>query len=202
MDEAMIKKAKRHFNRVDPVMADLIRTCQPVSYIKRKPNPFHALIQTIVNQQLLIKAGQTIFSRLLVLQGGRVLKAEKMVALTQKQIQKCGVSINKTRSIQTIAKAVVNKELSFKKLEKLDDDAILAELIDYPGIGQWSAEIFLMGSFNRPDILPVGDLVLRKSMQKFYSIASDAHIDDYLEVAQIWRPFRTIASRYLWAAYQ
>lgn len=201
MDDAIVTKAKRHLNRVDPIMAVLINSHTPFSLVRKKTNPYHALVQTIVNQQLSIKAGQTIFSRLLELQGGRVLKAEKIVALTQSQIQKCGISKNKTRSIQTITQAVVNKALNFKKLEKLDDEAAMSELIEYPGIGQWSAEIFLMTSFNRPDILPIGDLVLRKSMQKHYSIASDAHLDDYLDIANAWRPFRTIASRYLWAAY-
>jgi DNA-3-methyladenine glycosylase II len=201
MDDAIITKAKRHLNRVDPIMADLINAHSPFNHVRKKTNPFHGLVQTIVNQQLSIKAGQTIFSRLLLLQGGRVLKADKIAELTQSQIRNCGISKNKTRSIQTISQAVVNKELNFKKLEKLDDEVVMSELIEYPGIGQWSAEIFLMTSFHRPDILPVGDLVLRKSMQKYYSIASDAHLDDYLNIANAWRPFRTIASRYLWAAY-
>ena len=201
MDDAILNKAKRHLNRVDPIMAEIIRTHSPFSQGRKRTNPYHAIIRTIVNQQLSIKAGQTIFSRLLVRQGGRVLKADKIFSLTQNQIRECGISKNKTRSIQAITQAIMNKQLNFKKLEKLDDETVMSKLVEYPGIGQWSAEIFLISSFNRPDILPIGDLVLRKSIQKHYSLDNNADLEDYLDIASVWRPFRTIASRYLWAAY-
>ena len=73
-------------------------------------------------------------------------------------------------------------------------------LVQYPGIGPWSADMFLIQAMGRTDILPLGDLVLRKSMQRHYQLANDSDDHAYLNIAEAWRPYRTLASQYLWAA--
>jgi len=200
LDEITLAKAIRYLKKSDPVMAELIKTCAPLSIASKRSNHYHALVRTIVNQQLSIKAGATILQRVLDLQGGRVLSATKIDSLKDNALRKCGLSKNKLRYIRAITSAVVDKELSFIRLAKQDDEIVISELTQYPGIGQWSAEIFLMSSLSRPDVLPVGDLVLRKSMRKHYRLDSDCPLQDYLDVAQPWRPYRTVASRYLWSA--
>ncbi len=206
MDSAILLKAKRHLRRNDPVMAQLIKTHQPFSFQEtpqnelKKPNHYHALVKTIINQQLSVKAANTILQRLLVKQGGKAFNAKKLHAFSDEAIRACGISKNKTRYICSITQAVIRKELNFTELAKQDDNAIIAALVKYPGIGQWSAEMFLITSFNRLDILPLGDLIIRKSMQQHYKLDGDINHEKYLEIATTWRPYRTIASHYLWAS--
>ena len=205
MDNTLLTKAKRHLRRNDPVMAQLIKSHQPFSLDAsdkpiKKPNHYHALVRTIINQQLSVKAAKTILERLLVKQGGRSFNVKKLQALSDVAIRECGISKNKTRYIRAITQAIIDKELNFNKLEKQDDDTIVASLVKYPGIGQWSAEMFLITSFNRLDILPLGDLIIRKSIQKHYQLDINISYDKYLDIAAAWRPYRTIASQYLWAS--
>ena len=200
MEQDVLSKAIRHLKKSDTVMARLINNYPPLDIAARRSNHYHTMVRTIINQQLSIKAGATILQRLITLQGGRVLNAGKVAPLKDRAILKCGISNNKLRYIRAITNAVVDGELNFKRLEKQDDETVISELTHYPGIGQWSAEIFLISSLSRPDVLPIGDLVLRKSMQKHYPLDSDSPLQDYLEVAQSWRPYRTVASRYLWSA--
>jgi len=116
-------------------------------------------------------------------------------------LRECGLSQNKIRYVKTLANAVIDKELNLRKLVNLDDDSIRERLITYPGIGQWSADIFLMTGLGRGDVFPVGDLIIRKSIQHHYLLSSDAHHDEYLAIAENWRPYRTVASYYLWKAF-
>ena len=185
-------------------MAKLINTYQPFSFDDSKPikkqNHYHALVRTIISQQLSVKAAQTIQDRLLKRQGGRIFNPKKLHALKDDEIRQCGLSKNKVRYLRSITIAIIDKELQFSKLEKLDDDEILEALIQYPGIGVWSAEMILMISFKRLDILPLGDLIIRKAMQQHYRLSESTSYDDYCEIAKAWQPYRTIASRYLWAS--
>lgn len=205
MDNSLLLKAKQHLRRNDPVMAQLIKSHKPFSLDAannptKKQNHYHAIVRTIINQQLSVKAAKTILQRLLAKQGGRSFNAKKLQLLSDCAIRKCGVSKNKTRYIRGITQAVIDKELNFKTLEKQDDDTIVASLRQYPGIGQWSAEMFLIFSLNRLDILPLGDLLIRKSMQRHYKLDAHTSHKKYIDIAATWRPYRTIASRYLWAA--
>lgn len=200
MDATLINAASRHLRKTDPVMSQLIKhNGQPVFTRKRLPH-YHSLVRAIINQQLSVKAGHTIEKRLLERQGGRFFKAEAILTLEPAVIRSCGLSNNKVRYIHTLAQAVACGELNFRKLAKRDDDSVRDALILYPGIGQWSADMFLITSLRRPDVFPVGDLVLRKSMQHHYQLADGFPHADYVSIAENWRPYRTIASYYLWNA--
>jgi len=179
----------------------MIKNTEPLSLKKATPSYFHALIQTIINQQLSVKAAETIEKRVLKKQGGRVFNAEKLNNLDEEPLRQCGLSRNKIRYVKTLAEAVVKKELNFRTLVTQDDETIRNHLISYPGIGQWSADIFLMSGLGREDVFPVGDLIIRKSIQHHYSIPDDSHYDEYIAIAENWRPYRTIASYYLWKAF-
>jgi DNA-3-methyladenine glycosylase II len=204
MDRTLLLKANRHLRKNDPVMAGLIKSYQPFSFddnkVVKKSNHYHALVRTIISQQLSVKAAQTIQGRLLKKQGGRLFNPKKLNILTDNEIRQCGLSKNKVRYLRTITLAIVNKELKFNTLEKLDDNEIIEILIKYPGIGIWSAEMILMISFKRLDVLPLGDLIIRKTMQRHYQLDESTSYDDYREIAKAWQPYRTIASRYLWAS--
>jgi len=200
MNDEAANTALTHLQKSDPVMAGLINTHGPsLARTGKKANPFHVLVRTIINQQLSVKAGQTIVARILEKQGGRVFNAEKLQHVKDQIIRDCGVSKNKLRYIRVISLAVIDGELNFRALKNLDNNAVIDTLTRYPGIGPWTAELFLISALNRLDILPAGDLILRKSMQRHYKLPSDSDECIYREIAEAWRPYRTIASRYLWS---
>jgi len=198
MDKKLINTAHRHFRKTDTVMADLIKQCGPITSNRAKQPHYHALVSAIINQQLSYKAGQTIEKRLLEKQSGRFFRAEKLLELKTTEIRRCGLSDNKVRYICTLAQAVVAGELNFRKLVRKSDEAVRETLIQYPGIGPWSVDMFLMFSLQRPDVFPVGDLVIRRSIQQHYQLPNDAKHKEYFDIAEAWRPYRSIASFYLW----
>jgi DNA-3-methyladenine glycosylase II len=198
MDKNLFNTAHRHFRKRDAVMTDLIKRCGSITTGRSRQPHYHALVSAIINQQLSYKAGKTIEKRLLQKHGGRYFRAEKLLELKTTEIRGCGLSDNKVHYICTLAQAIVDGELNFRKLVRKTDDAVRDELIQYPGIGQWSVDMFLMFSLHRPDVFPIGDLVIRRSIQQHYQLPDDAKRDVYLAIAEAWRPYRSIASFYLW----
>lgn len=198
MDKNLLDAAHHHFRKNDEVMANIIKQCGPITLNRSKPTHYHALVSAIINQQLSFKAGRTIEKRLLKKHGGRFFNAEKILQLNTDDMRECGLSSNKVRYICTLAQAIVAGELNFRKLVRKTDNEVRDELIQYPGIGQWSVDMFLMFSLQRTDVLPIGDLVIRRSIQRHYRLADDAKHDKYIAIAEAWRPYRSIASFYLW----
>lgn len=198
MDPSLLNTAKRHLRKADGVMQRLTKEGVPPT-ASGQPH-YHALVRAIVNQQLSVKAGRTIEKRLLNAQGGRYFRAEKILGIKETVMRECGISYNKIRYIHTLAQAITDGELSFRKLARQDDERVRHTLTQYPGIGQWSADMFLINSLGRPDVFPIDDLVLRKAMQRHYRLSAQTKRDRYVAIAEVWRPYRTIASYYLWTA--
>ncbi len=182
-------------------MARLVKRYRPYIFSAAKAQPhYHSLVRAIINQQLSVKAGRTIEKRLQEKHGGRYFKAGQLLKLKDTVLRECGISHNKIRYIHALSRAVVSGELNFRKLAQQDDDGVRDTLTQYPGIGHWSADMFLITSLRRLDVLPLGDLVLRRSMQRHYRLSDEVGRDEYVTIAQAWRPYRTVASYYLWAA--
>ena len=203
MDKLFIRKARRHLKKSDPVMAVLLDSVVPYAIARPKasrPPYYHTLVKSILNQQLSVKAGRTIVDRLRRLQGGQYFNAQKLHALEDNMLRQCGVSANKMRYIRGLSQAVISGELNFRKITRQEDEIVRQTLIQYPGIGPWSADMFLIQAMGRPDVLPLGDLVLRKSIQRHYRLNDSTDEQTYIRIAEAWRPYRTLASQYLWAA--
>lgn len=200
MDNELIDTAVQYIRKKDKVMSALIKKHGSLTNRPAQLPHYHGLVRAIINQQLSIKAAQTIEKRLRLTQGGRYFNAEKILKLKSPDMRACGLSNNKVRYIRTLADAICSGELNFRKLARQDDEAIRNCLIQYPGIGQWSTDIFLMTSLQRTDIFPIGDLVLRKSMQKHYQLDELKNDRQYLSIASAWQPYRSIACYYLWKA--
>ena len=201
MHTDLVKTARRHLRNADSVMAQLVERYEPHIFSAAKAQPhYHALVRAIINQQLSVKAGRTIEKRLQEKHGGRYFKAEQLITLKDTVLRECGISHNKIRYIHTLSRAVVSGKLNFRSLAKQDDDGVRDTLTQYPGIGPWSADMFLITSLRRLDVLPLGDLVLRKSIHRHYRLRDEASQDEYVAIAEAWRPYRTVASYYLWAA--
>jgi DNA-3-methyladenine glycosylase II len=195
-----IKEAERHLKRVDPTLADVMQQHGPCT-LMRNPRPhFHTLVWAIINQQLSVKAAQTIEARLQARLDCELFQPEHFHGVHAHTLRSCGLSGAKIRYVREIARRLRAGELDLQQLETLDDERAAALLMDLPGVGRWTADMLLMFSLGRMDVLPVGDLALRKSIRMHYRLPVDAGHEVYLELAEAWRPYRTIASWYYWAA--
>jgi len=195
-----IRKAERYLQQADPVLAGIMQRHGPCT-LMRDPRPhFHTLVWAIINQQLSVKAAQTIQQRLQQHLATDLFRPEHFYRVHERSLRRCGLSGAKIRYIREIARRVRCGELDLEQLDHLNDEQVSVLLMDLPGIGRWTADMLLMFSLGRLDILPIGDLALRKSIRLHYGLPEQAGFDRYLELAEQWRPYRTIASWYYWAA--
>ncbi|HYZ92826.1 MAG TPA: DNA-3-methyladenine glycosylase [Actinomycetota bacterium] len=188
--------ATRHLSRADPVMRKIVKSIGPCEL---KPgargNHFTTLLRAIVGQQLSTRAAETIWQRVLELDGsGKQLKPETVLALSDAQLRGAGLSNAKVAYAKDLAART--SELRLNRLSRLDDEAIVELLTSVNGIGRWTVEMFLIFKLGRPDVWPVGDLGIRNAVARAYGLEPTK--DGLQTVAAPWRPWRSIASWYLW----
>jgi len=196
-----MEPALRHLSRRDPVLKQIISQVGPC-VIKYRPPTFHALAQAIVYQQLSGKAADTIFGRYLATAGVRMLHPEAVLAVPEDMMRAAGLSGQKAKYIRDLAEKTVAGEVRFGRHKKMSDEEIIAELTTVKGIGVWTVQMFLMFALKRPDVFPVLDLGVRNGMQKVYKIDPKAKHPDYEVIAENWRPYRSIASWYMWRSLE
>ncbi|HVL82383.1 MAG TPA: DNA-3-methyladenine glycosylase 2 family protein [Actinomycetota bacterium] len=158
---------------------------------------FTTLLRAIIGQQLSAKAAETIWGRLVALHADqRRLRPEDVLAMDEAQMRAVGMSAAKTASAKDLARRVADGSLRLDRMSRLDDDAVIAQLIAVRGIGRWTAEMFLMFKLGRPDVWPVTDLGIRNAVRRVYGIEPTPAA--MAEIAEPWRPHRSAASWYLW----
>lgn len=189
-----------HLERRDPLMKRLIRAGGPYAPLPDKPAPpYDTLVRAIIHQQLAVKAGQTIAARVRDLTPGpRFPKPEEMLAIDDSVLRAAGLSGQKTSYVKDLAARVLDGRLKLGRLRRLDDDAVIAELVQVRGIGVWSAHMHLIFHLGRLDVLPVGDLGVRIACGKFYDLGKYATPAQVAELGEMWRPYRSMAAWYLW----
>ncbi|MDQ3050769.1 MAG: DNA-3-methyladenine glycosylase 2 family protein [Bacteroidota bacterium] len=183
----------------DPVMKSIIKKTGKLESVKNR-NLYFSLLKSITSQQLSTKAGDTIFSRFLDLFPARKPLAEKVISMNIEKLRGAGLSYAKAGYLKNIAEFSLTHGLEYRKLNKMEDDAVMEYLISIKGVGRWTAEMILMFTVNRPDILPVDDIGIRNEMKKMYGISGEGKIfiAQMHEVAEHWKPYRTLACRHLW----
>jgi DNA-3-methyladenine glycosylase II len=160
---------------------------------------YGALVRAITGQQLSVRAAAAIYGRLLERFGGRPPTPAEILADDPEDLRAAaGLSRAKVGYLRSLAEHVISGELELERLDDLDDDAVIAELTAVKGLGVWSAHMFLMFHLQRPDVLPVGDLGIRKAIERAYQLHALPRAEQMEEIAQPWRPHRTLACRYLW----
>lgn len=165
----------------------------------RAHEPFAGLVRVILSQQLSTKAADTIFRRVEALVGGRdYLSPHALRALEATALRTAGVSRPKISYLYDLAERVADRRLDLHALDDHPDDEVIAQITAVKGLGQWSAEMFLMFRLNRPDILPVGDLGIVKGMQKLFGMKRRPKARTMIRLAEGWRPYRSVACWYLW----
>jgi DNA-3-methyladenine glycosylase II len=158
-------------------------------------------VRSIVGQQLSVLAARAIYGRLTERFGGRPPTPQEILADDPAELKTAaGLSHAKVGFLRSLAEHVVSGELELRRLDNLPDDEVTAELVAVKGIGAWSADMFLMFQLERPDVLPVGDLGIRRAIERAYELSELPLAPQIEEIAEPWRPYRTLACRYLWAS--
>lgn len=168
-----------------------------IGMVEREVNPelFPALINSIVSQQISTKAATTVWNRMLNYFGD--ITPGTIASATIEEIQKCGLSMRKAVYIKSIAEAEVNGELELSEFPKLSDEEIIGRLTALNGIGTWTAEMLLIHSMERPDVISWGDLAIRRGIMKLYGLQSLTK-KEFEEYRERYSPHGTVASIYLW----
>ena len=183
----------------DPVMKAIIKKTGKFEPVKSS-NLYFSLLQCITSQQLSTKAGDTIFARFLDLFPERKPVPEKVIKIHIEKLRASGLSYAKAGYIKNIAEFSITHGLEYRKLNKMEDDALMEYLTSIKGVGRWTAEMILMFTVNRPDILPVDDVGIRNEMKKLYGIKGEGKqfVEQMHLTSEPWKPFRTLACRHLW----
>jgi DNA-3-methyladenine glycosylase II len=189
--------AVKHLRRVDPhlkIIIDRVGPCRLEPY----PSRFSALVRSIVSQQISTKAAQSINLKLLTL-AGDPLRPDRLIELGETQLRTVGLSGAKARYVLNLAEAVVNGEVPLDQFDDMwDDQTIIESLSAVKGIGVWTAEMFLIFVMNRPDVFPAGDLGVRAALRARHGLAELPAPRDCHALVEHWRPYRSVASWYLW----
>jgi len=187
-----------HLSAADSRLALLIERHGHPTITPRK-DPIQSLARAIVGQQLSTGAANTIWGRFLALYPkSKMPSPAAILATDDAKLRAAGLSGAKSAAIKDLARHVIEKKVVPAHLPKLDDAGVSAMLLPVRGIGPWSVDMFLMFFLARPDVLPVGDLGIRKGMQKHFGLRKLPEAKRMLELATPWRPYRTIASWYMW----
>ncbi len=187
----------------DPVIAGLIEELGDLDIDdrrRRRPpvDAYGMLLRSVIGQQLSVKAAATIYGRVLDLFGGRTPAPDELLEIEPQTLRDVGLSWRKVSYVRDLAEHVVSGELELDRLDQLSDEQVIAEITAIRGFGLWSAQMFLIFFCERPDVLPAGDLGVRRAAQHAYELdelPSEAELE---ALGERWRPHRSLASIYLW----
>ena len=193
-------RAERVLARRDPVLGAMIRQCGSCGLARaQREDPFRAIVEAIVWQQLSGKAAATIFNRFLALfPDHRFPTPDQVAAVSDAQLRGIGFSRQKTGYLRDLCARMQAGVLPLDRLDDMTDDEVVAALTQVKGIGRWTAEMVLMFRLQRADVLPVDDLGIVKAIRKAYRLRKDPTPDRIRAIGEKWRPYRSIAAWYLW----
>jgi DNA-3-methyladenine glycosylase II len=188
-------------------MAALIDSVGPLGDARRgRPDSgdhYGALVRAIAGQQLSVLAAKAIYGRLTARFQDRAPTPQEILADDPEELRAAaGFSRAKVSYLRSLAEHVISGELELERLDDLSDEQAIAELVAVKGIGEWTAHMFLMFQLERPDILPVGDLGIRRAIEISYGLDALPNPATMEKIAEPWRPQRTLACRYLWRSLE
>ncbi|MEE9269543.1 MAG: DNA-3-methyladenine glycosylase [Candidatus Krumholzibacteria bacterium] len=193
------ERARAHLVQCDPVLEQLIARVGPCK-LKRTRSYFVALFESIVWQQLSWQAACAIHERLLRTLGTRHPTPADFLRTSSADLLKAGLSRRKVEYVRELARYFDANQFPRRRIKEFDDEEIIDELTQVRGIGRWSAEMFLIFGLNRLDVFPAGDLGLRKAIERHYVRRKPLGARALAAITGRWRPYRTVATWYLWAS--
>lgn len=195
-----MKEAIVHLREADPVMRAIIDQVGAYQIQFRDPD-FETLVKSIVYQQLSGRVAGVIFGRVTDAAGGR-LTPEGILKLRPVRMRTLGLSSQKTAYIRDLARHARDGRVAFEELARLPDEAVIERLTEVKGIGVWTAHMFLIFALRRPNVLPTGDLGIRNAIRKAYGLLELPKPAEMETLSEPWRPYRTVASWYLWRSLE
>lgn len=193
--------AARTLCRIDPPLGRLIRRIGPYRPIIT-PDPFHALVCSILQQQISMTAADSIRRKLLTLCGGSRFTPRGILARSEPELRKAGLSGQKAAYVRDVAAHFADGRLSARMLRSMSDEEVVAATTRIKGVGKWTAEMLLIFCLERPDVWPIDDLGLRKAVRNFLRLRDLPDAESMRLTGEPWRPFRTYASWYLWRSLE
>jgi DNA-3-methyladenine glycosylase II len=201
---AWLRQARAYLRDADPVLARLIDErpdFDPQAWMAQLPamDLYGALLFQVAGQQLSVAATRTILGRIEGLFGGRLPAPAELLALDPARIREAGLSWRKIATLRDLAERLSDGRLDADTLSRLPDDELMAELTTIPGIGPWTVQGALLIALKREDVVLPGDLALRKAVQAAYGLDHRPSQDEVLAIAEKWRPYRSLATSYLFS---
>jgi len=190
---ARLRRAQTQLRKACPVMATLIRHHGACPLADGNPDAFETLATSIIGQQISLHAAEAIGKRVLALIGA--FTPEQILAVSSDALRGAGLSAGKARYLSELAQRADDGRLQLAALPQMSDEAVITTLVELPGIGRWTAEMFLLFGLKRADVLSLGDAGLQRAARMLFG--EDA---DLQQIGERWRPWRSVASWYLWRA--
>ena len=202
---AVLQEARSHLHSVDPVLARLIDErpdFDPRAWMEQLPpmDLYGALLFQIAGQQLSVAATRRILGRVEAMFGGHLPSAAELLTVDPERLREAGFSWRKVGTLRDLAERLTDGRLDADVLSSLSDDELLTELTAIPGIGPWTVQGALLIALQREDVVLPGDLALRKAIQAVYQLGHLPSQQEVLDIAEKWRPYRSLATSYLFSA--
>jgi len=196
-DRSLWNAGVKHLARRDKILARIIKR---VGVVKVEPpdDYYEHIVGSIIYQQISGAAGDSILKKFRGLYNGRVPSPRRFLSTPKKRVRAAGISPQKYSYLKDLCTRILQGELKLSKFESMENEDIIEELDEVRGIGRWTAEMFLMFSLGRTDIVPRDDLGIKKAVMKAYGLRSHPSGSKFSELAERWAPYGTIASLYLW----
>jgi DNA-3-methyladenine glycosylase II len=195
-------EAVEHLRAADDTLRRIIDERGPLDQEARQrgrpPDPYGALLRSIVGQQLSTKAARSIYGRLADQFGGRAPTPQELLDADPEVVRSAGLSRPKVKYLRSLAEHVLSGELALDRLHELGDEEVEREITAVKGLGQWTAHMFLIFHLGRPDVLPVGDLGVRRAVERAYGLEALPSAEELERLGERWAPYRSLASLYLW----
>jgi DNA-3-methyladenine glycosylase II len=185
-----------HLRQLDPKWAAIIEAVGPCR-LEVRPDRFGTLVRAIIGQQISSKAAGSIDKKLREL-AGEPHSPEPLIGLGEEGLRSVGLSGVKARYVLNLSNAVRDGAVPLDEVHTWTDEAIIASLTSIKGVGNWTAEMFLIFALGRPDVLAPGDLGIRVGLQSFYGLEAQPKPNECQALTELWRPYRTVAMWYLW----
>jgi DNA-3-methyladenine glycosylase II len=193
-------KAQRHLARRDSILKRLMARVGPCT-LKTDSDHFGVLARSIISQQISSKAALSIGSKLAKTLGRAGITARAIAKASDEKLRAAGLSTNKMLALRDLADKTLSGVVALGELHAMDDEEVIQQLIPVRGIGRWTAEMFLIFSLGRTDVLPVADYGLRAGVQRQYALPEMPGKDRLQELAEPWRPYRTIGTWFIWRSF-
>jgi DNA-3-methyladenine glycosylase II len=205
-----IKAARLHLRKSDPKLADIIKKVGPFT-AKARRDRFGALVRSILSQQISTHAANAIIGRLedgvsehrkTPKKRGQSFCPETILSFSIDDLRELGVSRQKATYLQSLSRHVVDEEVDLAAISKLGDEEAIGQLTQIKGIGRWTAEVFLIFSLGRLDVLPADDLGIKTAAKNIYRLRELPNKKKLEKIAGPWRPYASVASWYLWQSLE